>query len=211
MGARRPGQRTPADLWLVNDGLEPIALESVKPSCGCLRLGDDTPGTLEPGRAVRLALAAAGPEAGKERHARVDVVAGGRRVSAAIHVVADEEAPELRAAEHALLAAAPATLSLGELAPGARVEGSLWLVNTSDAPLELEAAEAGCGCTELAFEPTVLAAGAVLEVPWTVSIKETAKSGAREKRVTILMKGAEQLVVPLAYSVPAAATASTLR
>lgn len=72
-----PGESTEHTLWLANAGDEPVALEAVKPACGCTKVLAFEPGELAPGRARAVTLLV---EAGKQpgrAHKKVAVVVAG--------------------------------------------------------------------------------------------------------------------------------------
>lgn len=118
-----------------------------------------------------------------------------RSTLTAILLTALFPSPAALAGEPAAPPAAPATavlipaeIDLGTRAPGSTTRSSLWVCNTADEPLSLVAAKGSCGCTGVDFKPTVLAAGAALQIPFRIT---ASKSPGRDKTVTITVRAEE--------------------
>lgn len=202
LGPRAPGSVTRTSVWLVNAGDAPAPLARAKTGCGCVALAGELPAEVPARGALEVALDVRAPDAaGAAKSVALHFLApDGADAAASIALATAEGAADAaEPAPHPLLAAAPARLALGRLAPGEERAGSLWLVNPGDRPLALSAVETGCGCTKVDFEPARLAPGAALELPFRVVAPE--QTGARARVLTVLVDGADPLRVPVAYEV----------
>jgi hypothetical protein len=200
LGTVAPGASVRASVWLVNTSLEPITVEKAKTGCGCTTV-DFAPLTLEPGAAERVGFVVKAPDKVKTKNVKIDFhPEWGDRVTltTALATSAEASADETPspsgggdAATGVLLV--PVAGDLGEVAAGAAVETSAWLINAGDSAARIDDFKAGCGCTRVVgFTPTDLAPGAAKRVRLRVTPEARTKSGP-VKTVTLdaLVAGAE--------------------
>jgi beta-lactamase regulating signal transducer with metallopeptidase domain len=93
--------------------------------------------------------------------------------------------------------AAPAEVDLGDIAPGAVADGSVWLINTDREAHFVRDAKASCGCTVIHnFTPRSLAPGEWMKLDLSMTAPETFGT-AKLKYLTFRVDGQPPLRVPV--------------
>jgi hypothetical protein len=186
-------------VWLVNTADHPIRVESVKGNCGCITTKFE-PATLDPNEALAVQYSIKVPkEVGTEKTKKMTfAIEGQDPLVLPIHVVASDSEKVLESCEPDRgLNAAPARLDLGDVVAGERHEGEVWLINTSNAPLEVLTAKTGCGCMKLVdFTGVELAPSHAARVTITMSAPKHA-GHERTRCVYFRTAAGDRLPVPV--------------
>ena len=179
-----------ASLTLLNPTDHPIVISGVKPKCGCttVPLPDDR--VLAPHATMTLPISIDAPKTPKLKTVGATVLFENHPplvVSMVLDAVAEVDASVERVQDAPLSVIAP-EFRVDRADEAGVMHGQVWVVNTSDESVVLEAVKASCGCTSVDFtEALALTPGGaeLLSVSMTVPKAGELERAEREARSTL--------------------------
>ncbi len=171
MGFVPVGDERQRRVWVINPSeTENLRIAAVRFDCGCTTAPDFQVMTLEPGEARPVDLEITAPtEAGKRRDVRVFfVLENGDAVFSTLHLetvaLCSGFSIDPPVSEADVLAL-PGEIDLGNLPLGERGALTVWLVNQSDRPRQIEKLRTSCPCLSAPeFESEVIEPGRALRL-----------------------------------------------
>ncbi|MCA9283347.1 MAG: DUF1573 domain-containing protein [Phycisphaerales bacterium] len=175
MGFVTIGDERHRRVWVINPSeTDELRIKAVRFDCGCTTAPGFQLMTLEPGEARAIDLEIHAPiEVGKQRDVRVFyVLENGDAVFSTVHFETVDTCSGFSidppVSEDDVLAL-PGEMDLGDLPLEERTEFTMWFVNQSDTPRQIEKLKTSCGCLSASgFEPSVIEPGHAVRVDLTL-------------------------------------------
>ena len=185
--------------WLVNTSDQPLHVDELKGTCGCIRFKEPKPSVIDPQRGVAVHFTMdAPPEIGKkEKVVRVmlknhDPV----EIKVKLDSVASESSRRPRRSGSPLVAV-PTRVDFGLVDADTMNDNTVWIVNGSDQPVDVASVRGSCSCMYLPpIEPRTLAPGGAMPIAFSMEApKEAGKP--KYKTLTVIAADGRPLGIPV--------------
>lgn len=198
LGRRAVNTSVDTEVWLINTSDEPIELTGAKGKCGCVSVRDFAPSAIAASGAARVRLSVEAPKvAGENKDTSIVFsMEGGRVLSVPVRMQSVDAAEASEPLEQVSDARADLPTALVAVAerssftvpPEALATGTVWLVNTGDQPLTVEAVKGDCGCLSApGFGPVTLSVGQAHSVAFELRGAKV-ETDRRAKRLRFLTR-----------------------
>lgn len=205
------GRTVEVTTWAINTGDDTAQLARLDVGDDAALAGIDfTPRRLEPGAAEPITLRFVAPGENEMRVSEVrliesDQTAHDLSVSVGgVHPDVFFERPDRQAGRR--LRATPPVVILDASAPGETATGEIWLINTTDEPLQIVRAKGNCGCLKFpGFEPSAIAPHHTLRV--SVSMMALGEPGKDAIKYATFLQESDEMPLTIEIRQPIVALA----